>query len=761
MNSKGFSRLSNKVLGNSIKIASALGHISVGPEHLIVAIAELAECDACAILEKHAARPLREMRGELAKQLGRGEATRLGDDDVTAELEGVLKYASVCSAKLGDDCVGTEQLLCAAISSQNRTVLSLLSKLGVSAERVRGDCRPLPAERGPELFDYDKQRVKNKLLEKYTVDLTARAVCGKLDEVICREEELARLAAILSRRKKNNACLVGEPGVGKTAVAEGLAARIARGDVPDSLRGKRILSLDVSSMVAGTKYRGDFEERFKTTISEIIKEGDIIVFIDEMHTVMGAGAAEGAIDASNILKPLLSGSELQVIGATTLAEYAKYVEKDKAFERRFSRVDVPEPTAAQTRKILDSQIPKLERFHSLRISAAACEAAVRLSVRYIHDRCLPDKALDLIDEAAAEKRIELRESGRVRRTPVLDEQDVARVVSGISGVPVGRLNTDESARLLGLEASLRDRVIGQEDAVRTLSAAIRRSRSGLKEAEKPMGCFLFCGPTGVGKTEVCRALAAELFGDEKAVLRFDMSEYADRASLSRLVGAAPGYVGHGEGGQLTDAVRRKPYSLVLFDEAEKACPEFFNLCLQILEEGTMTDACGARISFSNCLVVFTTNLAARRISENPCGLGFARADSGLSEMRGMVEGELRKFFSPEFLGRLDETVIFRPLGADDKLEIAKLLLGRLSERVAEIGYKTEIAEGVAQLICARCAESRLGARPLKRAIMTEIERPLSELLISGKIKRGERICVAANEDTVVVFPARSAVVSRY
>ncbi len=476
---------------------------------------------------------------------------------------------------------------------------------------------------------------------------------------------------------------------------------------------------------------------------------------------MGAGAAEGAIDASNILKPLLSGSELQVIGATTRAEYAKYVEKDKAFERRFSRVDVPEPTAAQTRRILASQLPKLERFHHLRISEEACEAAVRLSVRYIHDRCLPDKALDLLDEAAAEKRIELRGMARGRRALLLDEQDVARVVSGISGVPVGRLNTDESARLLGLEEALRARVIGQDDAVRSLSAAIRRSRSGLKEAEKPMGCFLFCGPTGVGKTEVCRALAAELFGDEKAVLRFDMSEYADRASLSRLVGAAPGYVGHGEGGQLTDAVRRKPYSLVLFDEAEKACPEFFNLCLQIMEEGTMTDACGNRISFSNCLVVFTTNLAARRISENPCGMGFARADSLLSEMRGLVEGELRKFFSPEFLGRLDETVIFRPLGAEDKLAIAKLLLAKLSERVAEIGFRAEIGEGVAQLVCARCADSRLGARPLKRAIMTEIEQPLSELLISGKIKRGERICVAANEDTVVVFPARSAVVSRY
>lgn len=761
MNSKGYSRLSNKVLGNSIKIASALGHISVGPEHLIVAIAELAECDACTILEKYATRPLREMREELAKQLGRGEVTRLGDDDITVELEGVMKYASVCSAKLGDDCVGTEQLLCAVISCQNRTVLSLLSKLGISAEKVRGDCRPLPAERGTELFDYEKQRVKNKLLEKYTVDLTARAAAAKLDEVICREEELARLAAILSRRKKNNACLVGEPGVGKTAVVEGLAERITQGDVPDSLRGKRILSLDISSMVAGTKYRGDFEERFKTTVSEIIKEGDIIVFIDEMHTVMGAGAAEGAIDASNILKPLLSGSELQVIGATTRAEYTKYVEKDKAFERRFSRVDVPEPTAAQTRRILASQLPKLERFHHLRISEEACEAAVRLSVRYIHDRCLPDKALDLLDEAAAEKRIELRGAARGQRAILLDEQDVARVVSGISGVPVGRLNTDESARLLGLEEALCARVIGQDDAVRSLSAAIRRSRSGLKEAEKPMGCFLFCGPTGVGKTEVCRALAAELFGDEKAVLRFDMSEYADRASLSRLVGAAPGYVGHGEGGQLTDAVRRKPYSLVLFDEAEKACPEFFNLCLQIMEEGTMTDACGNRISFSNCLVVFTTNLAARRISENPCGMGFARADSLLSEMRGLVEGELRKFFSPEFLGRLDETVIFRPLGAEDKLAIAKLLLAKLSERVAEIGFRAEIGEGVAQLVCARCADSRLGARPLKRAIMTEIEQPLSELLISGKIKRGERICVAANEDTVVVFPARSAVVSRY
>ncbi len=758
MNSKGFSRLSNRALGNAVKIASALGHISVGPEHLIVAIAELSECDACAILAKYASRPLREMRAELAKLMGRGEATRLSERDASAELEGVKKYASACSARLGDDCVGTEQLLCAVLACQNRTVLALLSKLGISAEKVRGDCRTLGADHAPELFDYEKQRGKNKLLDKYTVDLTAQAVCGKLDEVICRDGEIARLTAILSRRKKNNACLVGEPGVGKTAVAEGLATRIARGDVPDSLRGKRILSLDISAMVAGTKYRGDFEERFKATVSEIVKAGNIVVFIDEMHTVMGAGAAEGAIDASNILKPLLTGSELQIIGATTCAEYAKYVEKDKAFERRFSRVDVPEPTIEQTRRILSSQAAKLERFHNLRVSDEAREAAVRLSVRYIHDRCLPDKALDLLDEAAAEKRIARR--GCLPRVPLLTEQDVARVVSGISGVPVGQLNAGESARLIGLESALHARVIGQEDAVRTLCAAIRRSRSGLKEAEKPMGCFLFCGPTGVGKTEVCRALAAELFGEEKAVLRFDMSEYADRASLSRLVGAAPGYVGHGEGGQLTDAVRRRPYSLVLFDEAEKACPEFFNLCLQMMEEGALTDACGNRVRFSNCLIVFTTNLAARRIAENPCALGFARADHTQAQMRELVEGELKKFFSPEFLGRLDETVVFHPLSAQNRLEIAQLLLKKLAARLVELGYRAEFAPEVAQFVCARCAQTRLGARQLKKTVAAEIEQPIAELLISGKIKRGERICVAANEDAVVVFPARQAVVSR-
>ncbi len=749
MNRKGFSKLSNKVVAAAIRTAGGLGHLNVGPEHLLAAIGQTPECDAFSILCRHCgAQP--DLCGALAQLLGRGDATRLTQADFSAELEGILHYASVCSAKLGDNCVGTEQLLAALLHSENRLVMEMLRLCGVDERGVRNDCRAVRPERKAESYETERRPSRSRTLDKYTVDLTAEAAGNRLDEVICRDEEIARMIAILARRKKNNVCLVGEPGVGKTAVAEGLALRIARGLVPQELKGKRLLSLDIASMVAGTKYRGDFEERFKSVSAEIVRAGDIIVFIDEMHMLMGAGAAEGAVDASNILKPMLTDRGLWVIGATTAQEYAKHIEKDKAFARRFTRLEVNEPTPAQAKKILESQITRLERHHGVRIAPAARDAAVELSRRYVPDRYLPDKALDLLDETAANKRLGLCGS-KGARSLIVGERDVARTVSNWTGIPAAQLSESESSRLRALDEILRRRVIGQDAAVAAVCAAVKRARTGLKEENRPSGSFLFCGPTGVGKTEVCRALAAELFGSEQSLLRFDMSEYMDKSTLSRLVGAAPGYVGHGEGGQLTDAVRKRPYSLVLFDEAEKACPEFFNLMLQVLEEGCLTDGCRNKVGFSNCVIVFTTNLGAKHIADNSEPLGFAARAGSREKLQELVQGELKSFFSPEFLNRIDETVIFNRLGRKETERIADLLLDRLCARLRAMGFKPEVAPQVASVIADTELTERFGARPLRRRVTRLIENPISELILSGKIKSGERIGVAAIDSEIQII----------
>ncbi len=748
LNIKGFSKLSNKAVTAAVRIAGALGHLSIGPEHLLAGMGETPECDACGILRRHASAPP-DLRAALSALLGRGDATRLSQADFSAELDGVIQYASVCSARLGDNCVGTEQLLAAVLHSENRTALKMLHMCGVDERAVRADCRTARSDKKSEALEGERRGGRSRAIEKYTSDLTLAAAQGKLDRVLCRETEIERMIAVLVRRKKNNICLVGEPGVGKTAVVEGLAQRLAALEVPEELQHKRLLSLDISAMVAGTKYRGDFEERFKSTVAEIMRAGDIIVFIDELHTVMGAGAAEGAIDASNILKPLLSGGELSVIGATTAAEYAKHIEKDKAFARRFSRVPVPEPDDEQARRMLDAQLTRLEQHHGMRFTPGAREAAIALSRRYIHDRCLPDKALDLLDESAAGKRLGL--AGCPRQARTVTERDVARTLSGWTGIPVSRLSGRESRRLAAMESVMRRRIIGQDAAVRAVCAAIKRARAGLKEERRPCGSFLFCGPTGVGKTEVCRVLAAELFGSERELLRFDMSEYMDKSALSRLIGAAPGYVGHGEGGQLTDAVRKRPYSVLLFDEAEKACPEFFNLMLQLLEEGSLTDGCKNRVDFSNCVVVFTTNLGARQIADAPGTLGFAAGTDGAGALRERVEQELKGFFSPEFLNRVDETVVFNRLSREQTVQIAAGLLENLRARLASLGYKPEIEPEIAQIIADTAETERYGARPLRRRITRLIENPISELAVSGKLNRGERISVAAVEGEIRVI----------
>ncbi|MEA4911476.1 MAG: ATP-dependent Clp protease ATP-binding subunit [Oscillospiraceae bacterium] len=747
---KGFSKQSNKAVTEAIRVAGELGHISVGPEHLLAAFALLPACDAYMLLCR-SSRGVPDIRRCLVTEMGMGERLRLSASDISQELCAVFDYASVCAARLGDGCVGTEQLLCAILSTGNPLLSRLLLKAGVDEQGVRRDCRgsAAPIKKDGAMIE---KKPRPKSLEKYTQDLTELAADGKLDPVVGRDAEIGRVVAVLSRRKKNNACLIGEPGVGKTAVAEGIAQLIVSDACPDSLRGKRLLTLELAGMVAGTKYRGDFEERFKGALAEIVKAGDIIIFMDELHTVMGAGAAEGAIDASNILKPLLTNGTLQVIGATTNAEYTKFIEKDKAFERRFLPVRIEEPGDALARQMIDSQRLRLEEHHGVTITADAVDAAMRLSRRYIHDRSFPDKAIDLLDEASARRRMQLRgECGRCE----LGGREIAAVVSDWTGVPVTEVDESESERLTRLENQMRARVIGQDAAVSAVVSALKRARTGLKEPRKPSGCFLFCGPSGVGKTEVCRALAAALFGDESALVRIDMTEYSEQSAVSRLIGAPPGYVGHGEGGQLTDAVRKKPYSVVLFDEAEKACVQVFNLLLQVMDEGRLTDAAGRVVDFANCIIVLTTNVGARSILAQSGPLGFTHGDDAYKNLSAVVAEQLKSVFAPEFLNRLDETVVFGRLTMENARQIAALQLQKLAARAAEQGYTLHIGSEVADAVARAAWSPQYGARPLGREIAKRIEDPLADLILSGKTRRGGAVCVLVKDGALTVHAVRS------
>jgi len=748
---KDFSKPSNKAIANAVKVACSFGHYSVGPEHLLVALCELEGCDAHKIIRKHSSRGF-DMRALAAQKLGSGEPSKLHESDISSELAGIISFSGVCAERLGDGCIGTEQLLAAILQAECASVIMLLYEAGIKEDGLRKECRESPKGFKREAIDLEK-KFKGKNAEKYTVDLTDIARERGFDEVIGRKNEIDRVIAILARRKKNSACLIGEPGVGKTAIAEGIAQCIADGRVPDEMLGKRLVSLDISSMVAGTKYRGDFEERFKTTLSEISRAGNVIVFIDEMHTVMGAGAAEGAVDAANILKPVMSRAEIQLIGATTEEEYAQYVEKDKAFERRLLPVRVCEPDPEEARAIIMSQKPKLERHHRVAISKGAVESSIRLSKRYIHDRFLPDKALDLIDEAASKKRLGARPSKE--RIPCIGEDDIAEIVSMWTGIPVSRISEDESDSLLKLDTRLGRHIVGQDDAVKTVASALRRARTGLKDPKRPSGCFMFCGPSGVGKTEVCRTLARKLFGDEKALLRFDMSEYTELASASRLIGAPPGYVGHTDGGQLTDAVRKRPYSVVVFDEAEKANAQVLNLLLQIMEEGTLTDSQGRSADFSNCIVIMTSNIGAKHIVKDTAQLGFAGKSDSYENIKKLVDDELKNSFAPEFLNRIDETVVFRRLDEHDLCKVAGLLLGKLSDRLAEINIKFEWDESAQRALCARDDYALYGARPMRREITQKLENPIADMILRREVKRGDALYVSADGNELTINNSKS------
>lgn len=727
-----------------------------------------------------------------------------GEVYASPEVGKILNLAEKTAEKLHDEYLSVEHLMLAIFSEGSQSVRQLLSNHGITRSRFSDELAkvktsPVTSDNPEDSYD---------ALKKYGTDLVERARTKELDPVIGRDAEIRNVIRILSRKTKNNPVLIGEPGVGKTAIAEGLAEKIAAGDVPEELLDKRILLLDLSGMVAGTKYRGEFEERIRAVLDEVRRDGNVILFIDELHTIVGAGSAEGAVDAANILKPALGRGEIRVIGATTLEEYRKFIEKDAALERRFQSVQVGEPDEKQAMQILQGLRPKYEAYHGLSIEDEALRTAVTLSKRYLPDRFLPDKAIDLIDEAAAsvklsarsaspelkaleekasaaardketairaqdyEKAARLRDAEESFRTQAAAErkkqareaekiavrvtaEDIAAVVSNWTGIPVTRLNESESARLLKLEETLHARVVGQEDAVRAVARAIRRGRVGVKDPKRPVGSFLFLGPTGVGKTELSKALAEAVFGSEDAMIRIDMSEYMEKHTVSRLIGSPPGYVGYDEGGQLTEKVRRKPYSVVLFDEIEKAHEDVWNILLQILEDGVVTDAQGHKVDFRNTAVIMTSNIGAKSITAAGTPLGFApeeqkSADAQFAAVKAAVIAELRRTFRPEFLNRVDETIVFRRLSREDCAEIARRLLAQTVSRAAALGITLEADEECAVSLAERGYDVSYGARPLRRLIRGEVEDALATCLLDGTLASGDTAVLAVENGTLCV-----------
>lgn len=797
---KGFTEKANKALNLAIESAEEMRHNYVGTEHILYGLVKegsgvaATALNECGVTEDALREKLESINGTMS-------LVELTPDDFTPRTKRVLRAAVIISSKTGYTYVGTEHLLLAILSESDSYAVAFLEELGVSVERLaQAVSKGMQGGADDGFGGFENESAPNgsqkggSALDKFGRDLTQAAKNGEIDPVIGREKEIQRVIQILSRRTKNNPVLIGEPGVGKTAVAEGLALEIAKGNVPEILKDKRVVSLDLTGMVAGAKYRGDFEERIKAAIDEVKKSKNTILFIDELHTIVGAGAAEGSADAANILKPSLARGDFQVIGATTLNEYRKYIEKDAALERRFQPVKVGEPTPEQAVQILKGLRDSYEAHHKVKITDEAINAAVTLSSRYIADRYLPDKAIDLIDEGASkvrlasltspdnvkeledeiadyekEKASAINEQDFERAARLRDEQkelqtklddakkkwqeqqkgnsgevtaeDIAKIVSEWTGIPVVQLTKEESERLLNMENVLHERVIGQSEAVTAIAKAIRRGRVGLKDPKRPVGSFIFLGPTGVGKTELCKALAEAMFGDENAMLRLDMSEYMEKHTVSKLIGSPPGYVGFEEGGQLTEKVRRKPYSVVLFDEIEKAHPDVFNMLLQILEDGRLTDSQGRTVDFKNTIIIMTSNVGARLITEKQSSLGFNSENENVEEsekkdIKELVTGELRKVFRPEFLNRVDDIIVFNKLNKDEIKQIAVKMLKTLENRLDKMNIKISFTDNAISEIADKGFDENYGARPLRRAIQNEIEDPLSEQMLEGKVKDG-------------------------
>lgn len=810
-----FTSRAEKALELANDLAMELGHNYIGTEHLLYGLAKEGTGVASKVIEMQDVTP-EQIKEEIEVLIGVGSEIDVETVGFTPRTKRVIENAFREARKLGTEYIGTEHLLIGIMREGDSVAVRVMMNLNINPQRlyteilkvINEDEAVMNNEKSNNNASYGSYN-QTTTLNQYGADLTKQAKEGKLDPVIGRKKEIDRVIEILSRRTKNNPCLIGEPGVGKTAVVEGLAEKIVLEDVPEMLKNKRIVSIDISSMVAGAKYRGDFEERIKKCLEEVKKVKDVILFIDEIHTIVGAGSAEGAVDAANILKPLLARGEVQVVGATTLNEYRKYIEKDAALERRFSPVTVGEPTTDETIQILNGIRDKYEAHHNVKISEEAIKAAVNLSVRYINDRFLPDKAIDLMDEAASrvkmktytipdslkkledkiaeldkekeeairvqdfEKAATLRDEENKKKEELskgkekwnnknsknvvtLTEEDIADVVANWTGIPVKKISQDENARLKNLETELHKRVIGQNEAVEAVAKAIRRGRLGLKDPNRPIGSFLFLGPTGVGKTELCKALAESLFGTEESMIRIDMSEYMEPHSVSKLIGSPPGYVGFDDGGQLTEKIRRKPYSVILFDEIEKAHPDVMNMLLQILDDGRLTDAQGRTVNFKNTVIIMTSNVGARIITDKTF-LGFSNgndeeknADKDYENTKKDVMSELKRQFRPEFLNRIDEIIVFHKLNDEDIKKIINIMINQLEKRLNAQNITLDVDEKVKELIAKKGVDKNYGARPLKRAIQSMLEDKIAEEMLDGVVKQGKKNVATVEYDKIVI-----------
>ena len=723
----------------------------MGTEHLLLGI--ILENDGLgARILKQRGLDAKSLRNTICRLVGTGVSCT-PEQGLTVRARLAMEKAAEEALRLRQGYIGTELLLLGILRQSECGAAAVLTELGIEINDIYTDIMAVfgnPGYNGKAqtgTLRSTVRRADTKVLDQYSRDLTELAAQGKIDPVVGRGDEIRRAVQILSRRTKNNPVLVGEPGVGKTAVAEGLAIQVAQGKTTAELANKRIVSLDIPAMLAGTKYRGDFEERVKSVLKDVRRAGDVILFIDELHTIIGAGSAEGAIDAANILKPALGRGEVQIIGATTPEEYRRHIEKDAALERRFQPVKVAEPSREQTMDMLQSLRGTLEKHHDVKITDDALTAAYELSVRYINDRFLPDKAIDLLDEAAAAIHVEAGTGSRSAR--IVDAAAIAQVVSLWTNIPVTGLDEDETERLKNLEALLKERIIGQDEAVTAVAKAVRRSRVGLKDPNRPVGSFLFLGPTGVGKTELCRALAATVYGDEGAMIRLDMSEYMEKHSVSRLIGSPPGYVGYEDGGQLTERVRRKPWSVVLFDEIEKAHEDVWGILLQIMDDGHLTDSAGRKVDFRNTVIVMTSNVGAKAITEGRLPLGFAGTETGReADMRRMVMEELRTTFRPEFLNRIDETIVFHRLGLEDMVEITRNMLAQVKERFQELGLELQVPEDTVRWLACAGSDDKFGARPLRRVVQQSIEDAAAEMLLDGTANPGDSLTALVRDGKV-------------